>query len=81
MSYKTEVTVEQHLEILKTQFYSYKEKDYKVIKIVMIKSVVTNVWFPGVEYQALYDVPQGQWEGSFIRPVANFIELFSPTIK
>jgi hypothetical protein len=64
-----------------TQFYSYKGKDYKVIKIVKFKSVVTNVWFDGVEYIPLYEMPKGEWEGSFVRPISDFINLFSPTTQ
>lgn len=66
-------------DVWRTQFYSYKGKNYKVIKIVKFKSVVTNVWFDGVEYQPLYEMPKGEWEGSFVRPLDDFLNLFTPT--
>ena len=71
---------EEKRELLKNPFRTYKDKDYKVIKLVKIKSVVTNVWFDGVEYQALYDVPKDQWAGSFVRPLEDFLSKFKPTV-
>jgi hypothetical protein len=70
---------ELRLLVHNTQFFSYKGKNYKVIKLVKIKSVVTNVWFDGVEYIPLYDMPKGEWSGSFVRPLSDFLNLFSPT--
>lgn len=73
-----QLTTDQ-LIMLKNPFYSYKGKNYKVIKLVKIKSVVTNVWFDGVEYEPLYKMPPGEWEGSFVRPLEDFLNKFSPT--
>lgn len=67
------------LIMLKNPFYSYKGKHYKIIELVKIKSVVTNVWFDGVAYQPLYEMPEGEWEGSFVRPLEDFLNKFSPT--
>lgn len=75
----SDITPLQIKKLIDEPWYSYKGKDYKIIKIVKIKSVVTNQWFDGVEYQPLYDMPPGEWDGSFVRPIANFLELFSPT--
>lgn len=79
---KGNMTPEELINLVNnTQFYSYKDKDYKVIKIVKIKSVVTNVWFDGVEYVPLYEIHLNEWQGSFVRPLSDFINLFSPTIN
>lgn len=71
--------MEDVLGLMKIMFFSYKGKDYKVIKLVKIKSPLPGQWFTGVEYQSLYDMPKNEWQGSFVRTIDDFIEKFSPT--
>lgn len=66
-------------EIMRTLFFSYKGKDYKVIKIVRTR--IGLIWEEGVEYQALYEVPLKDWSGSFVRTVTDFLLKFRPTLK
>jgi hypothetical protein len=68
-------------EILRQHRFEYKDKPYKVIKAVKMKSVVTNVWFDAIEYVA--DYPQefcsnDSWFGSFVRPLEDFASKFKP---
>lgn len=78
MSYQTESTYKEKIETIKTKYFSYKGKFYKVIKLVKIKSVVTNVWFDGIEYVPMYDLEFNQWTGSYVRPYEDFKSKFSP---
>jgi hypothetical protein len=66
-------------QILHTVFFSYKGKDYKVIKLVRTRIGAT--FELGVEYQALYDVGPLDWSGSFVRTVPDFLLKFTPTPK
>lgn len=67
------------VDVMKTQFFSYKGQDYKVIK--MVRTRVGAHWFDGVEYGALYEVGLNEWSGPFVRTLDDFISKFYPTPK
>lgn len=63
------------ISILKQGTYCYKGNEYKIIKLVKMKSPVTNVWFDAVEYVAIK--PKDDWMGSYVRSVADFLDKFT----
>lgn len=66
------------VEILKQKTFTYKDKNYEVIKIVKLKSS-HDMWLDAVEYKPLYQMPLGEWCGSFVRSINDFNQKFLPT--
>lgn len=67
-----------HQEIVKQKFFTHKGKFYKVVRAVRTKSTVTNSWFIGIEYEALYDCLIDEEEWNFVRTISDFLENFKP---
>lgn len=67
---------EQILLILKTKFFTYKNKPYEVLKIINSKCPYYGHRYLSVEYKALYEA---DWAGSFSRKMEEFVTKFIPT--
>lgn len=67
--------------VLNTKLYTYKEKNYEVIRIIKSKCPYYGHWFLSVEYKALYDLGVNSWAGHFSRHIDEFNTKFKPTEK
>jgi predicted RNA-binding protein associated with RNAse of E/G family len=65
-------------EILETKFYTFKEKEYEIIKIIRFKNVSDDLWIEIIEYSPLYKIED--YSGTFARTLDNFLDKFKKTI-